>query len=86
MAGSVGQGAGAGTGVGTGTGMGVGTGMAAGTGMGVGSDAGAVAGAGLHGMSERLASVGGRLELRPSSRGFCLIATVPARDGVSVTT
>ena len=43
-------------------------------------------GAGLHGMSERLVSVGGRLELRPSSRGFCLVATVPVRDGVSVTT
>ena len=55
-------------------------------GAGVGTGAGAGTGAGLHGMSERLDSVGGRLELRPSSRGFCLIATVPARDGASVTT
>ena len=80
MAGSVGQlpGAGAGTGAGTGTGMGAGT--------DAGAVAGAGAGAGLHGMSERLAAVGGSLELRPSSRGFCLIATIPARDGVSVTT
>jgi len=55
-------------------------------GAGVGTGAGAGTGAGLHGMSERLDSVGGRLELRPSSRGFCLIATVPVRDGASVTT
>jgi two-component system, NarL family, sensor histidine kinase DesK len=47
---------------------------------------GAAAGAGLHGMSERLGSVGGKLELRPSSRGFCLVATVPVRDSASVTT
>jgi len=36
------------------------------------------AGAGLHGMSERLCAVGGRLELRPAGPGFCLIAAVPA--------
>ena len=36
-------------------------------------------GSGLRGMSERLNSVGGRLELRPDANpGFCLIATVPA--------
>jgi two-component system sensor histidine kinase DesK len=57
-----------------------------GAGAGTGAGTGIGAGAGLHGMSERLGSVGGRLELRPSSRGFHLIATVPARDGVSVTT
>ncbi|HTU75617.1 MAG TPA: sensor histidine kinase [Trebonia sp.] len=38
---------------------------------------------GLHGMSERLAAVGGRLEIQPSG-GFRLIATVPARRGASV--
>lgn len=38
---------------------------------------------GLHGMSERLSAVGGRLEIRPNG-GFCLIATVPARQGASV--
>jgi two-component system, NarL family, sensor histidine kinase DesK len=48
-------------------------------------------GAGLRGMSERLAAVGGHLELRPSSGGFGLIATVPiatvpAGDRVTVTT
>jgi two-component system sensor histidine kinase DesK len=43
-------------------------------------------GAGLRGMSERLATVGGHLELRPSSGGFGLIATVPAGDRVTVTT
>jgi len=74
MVGSVGQPPGAGAGTG------------AGAGPGAGAGAGPGAGAGLHGMSERLGSVGGRLELRPSSRGFCLIATVPVRDGVSVTT
>jgi two-component system sensor histidine kinase DesK len=36
---------------------------------------------GLRGMSERLAAVGGHLELRPGTpAGFCLIATVPALD------
>jgi len=36
-------------------------------------------GSGLHGMAERLSTVGGTLELRPDLRpGFCLIATVPA--------
>jgi len=34
---------------------------------------------GLHGMAERLCAVGGHLELRPGTPGFCLIATVPAR-------
>jgi two-component system sensor histidine kinase DesK len=63
-----------------------GAGAGTGAGAGAGTGAGTGAGAGLHGMSERLGSVGGRLELRPSSRGFCLVATVPARDGVSVTT
>jgi two-component system, NarL family, sensor histidine kinase DesK len=61
-------------------------GAGAGTGTGAGAGTGAAAGAGLHGMSERLGSVGGRLELRPSSRGFCLVATVPVRDSASVTT
>jgi two-component system, NarL family, sensor histidine kinase DesK len=42
-------------------------------------------GTGLRGMSERLCGVGGRLELRPSPRGFCLIASVPERDGANVT-
>ncbi len=40
---------------------------------------------GLRGMSERLSAVGGRLEIRPGSaaaRGFCLVATVPAREAV----
>ena len=43
-------------------------------------------GTGLHGMSERLRAVGGRLELRPGGRGFRLLAMVPAREGVTVTT
>jgi signal transduction histidine kinase len=42
------------------------------------------AGAGLRGMSERLAAVGGHLELRPSASGFGLTATVPAGDRVTV--
>jgi hypothetical protein len=43
-------------------------------------------------MSERLCAVGGGLELRPGTQGFCLVATVPvvpvapARAGVTVTT
>jgi two-component system, NarL family, sensor histidine kinase DesK len=47
---------------------------------------------GLRGMSERLGAVGGGLELRPGTQGFCLVATVPvvpvasARAGVTVTT
>jgi two-component system sensor histidine kinase DesK len=37
------------------------------------------AGTGLHGLSERLSAVGGRLELSPDLHpGFCLSATVPA--------
>jgi len=43
-------------------------------------DATAGTGTGLHGMSERLCAVGGHLELRPAAPGFCLIATVPARE------
>jgi two-component system sensor histidine kinase DesK len=42
-------------------------------------------GAGLRGMSERLAGVGGQLRLQPGDDGFCLTATVPARDSVTVT-
>jgi two-component system, NarL family, sensor histidine kinase DesK len=42
-------------------------------------------GTGLRGMSERLAAVGGHLRLQPGSDGFCLVATVPAREGVTVT-
>ena len=49
-------------------------------------------GTGLRGMSERLCAVGGGLELRPGTQGFCLVATVPlvpvaaATAGVTVTT
>jgi len=46
--------------------------------------AGPEAGAGLHGLSERLAAVGGQLRLSPNNGGFCLSATVPARDSVTV--
>jgi two-component system, NarL family, sensor histidine kinase DesK len=42
-------------------------------------------GTGLHGMSERLCAVGGRLELRPGPRGFGLTASVPVRDSATVT-
>jgi len=35
---------------------------------------------GLRGMSERLSAVGGRLEVRPSSGGFVLVATVPVGE------
>jgi two-component system sensor histidine kinase DesK len=38
---------------------------------------------GLHGMSERLSAAGGHLEIRANG-GFCVIATVPARQGASV--
>lgn len=51
-----------------------------------GSGDAAQAGTGLHGMSERLRAVGGKLELRPGANGFCLIATVPAREGATVAT
>lgn len=44
------------------------------------------AGAGLRGMSERLAAVGGHLQLNPGSEGFRLVATVPAREGATVAT
>jgi two-component system sensor histidine kinase DesK len=44
---------------------------------------GSPAGAGLRGMSERLAAVGGRLQLSPGSDGFRLVATVPARAGAT---
>jgi two-component system, NarL family, sensor histidine kinase DesK len=40
-------------------------------------------GTGLHGMSERLCTVGGSLELRPDAPGFRLIATVPAGDSAA---
>jgi len=40
-------------------------------------------GTGLHGMSERLSAVGGGLELRPGTNGFCLVATVPLAPVVS---
>jgi two-component system sensor histidine kinase DesK len=40
-------------------------------------------GTGLHGMSERLCAVGGCLELRPGTQGFCLVATVPVAPVVS---
>jgi two-component system, NarL family, sensor histidine kinase DesK len=43
-------------------------------------------GAGLRGMSERLAAVGGSLQLSPGGDGFRLVATVPAREGATVTT
>jgi two-component system sensor histidine kinase DesK len=48
-------------------------------------------GTGLHGTSERLCAVGGGLELRQGTHGFCLVATVPlapvvsASAGVTVT-
>jgi two-component system, NarL family, sensor histidine kinase DesK len=42
------------------------------------------AGAGLRGMSERLAAVGGHLKLSPGGDGFRLVATVPVRDGATV--
>jgi two-component system sensor histidine kinase DesK len=42
------------------------------------------AGTGLHGMSERLTAVGGHLKLSPDTGGFCLVATVPVRDGATV--
>ncbi len=44
-------------------------------------------GTGLRGMSERLCAVGGRLELQPGgagAEGFRLVATVPARQRVTV--
>ena len=44
---------------------------------------GSPAGAGLRGMSERLAAVGGRLQLSPGSDGFRLVATVPAREAAT---
>ena len=59
---------------------------------GGGLDGGTGTGTGLHGMSERLCAVGGALELRPGTSGFCLVATVPVvpaesdRAGVTVTT
>jgi two-component system sensor histidine kinase DesK len=47
------------------------------TGGGPGGQAGARAGTGLRGMSERLSALGGHLEVRPSPRGFRLVASVP---------
>jgi two-component system sensor histidine kinase DesK len=35
---------------------------------------------GLRGMSERLSAIGGKLEVRPSSGGFALVATVPVDE------
>jgi two-component system, NarL family, sensor histidine kinase DesK len=55
-------------------------------GAGISPGGGAVAGTGLHGMSERLLAVDGRLELCTGGRGFRLLATVPAREGATVTT
>ena len=46
-------------------------------GPGPGAGAAARAGTGLRGMSERLSALGGHLELRPSARGFRLLASVP---------
>jgi two-component system sensor histidine kinase DesK len=45
---------------------------------GGGAGTGPPSGTGLHGMSERLAAVGGRLSLSPAGRGFRLCATVSA--------
>jgi two-component system sensor histidine kinase DesK len=50
-------------------------------------------GSGLHGMSERLAAIGGRLSLAPADpghkdhndRGFRLVATVPAASAMAAT-
>jgi two-component system sensor histidine kinase DesK len=39
--------------------------------------AGSTGHSGLHGMSERLSAVGGRLEIRPGTAGFCVLASVP---------
>ncbi len=48
--------------------------------------AGDAAGTGLRGMSERLAAVGGELEIVPGlARGFTVIASVPDRSGATVT-
>jgi two-component system sensor histidine kinase DesK len=35
---------------------------------------------GLRGMSERLSTAGGKLEIRPSAGGFVLVATVPVGE------
>jgi glucose-6-phosphate-specific signal transduction histidine kinase len=53
-------------------------------------------GSGLHGMSERLSAIGGRLSLAPAepghkdhndhnARGFRLVATVPAATAMATT-
>jgi two-component system sensor histidine kinase DesK len=56
-------------------------------GAGISPGGGAVPGTGLHGMSERLAAVGGRLRITPAAaRGFTVTAAVPAREGATVTT
>ena len=60
-------------------------GPGAGVGAGAGAEGAAAgdvarparAGTGLRGMSERLSPLGGHLEVRPSGRGFHLIASVP---------
>jgi two-component system sensor histidine kinase DesK len=64
---------------GPGPGAGTETGAAAGVGIGPGDAQPARSGTGLHGMSERLSALGGCLEVRPSARGFRLLATVPAQ-------
>jgi two-component system sensor histidine kinase DesK len=48
------------------------------------ADVAPAGGAGLRGMSERLCTVGGTLEIRPGPGGFRLVATVPAGDRASV--
>jgi len=48
-----------------------------GPGTGVGTETAARSGTGLRGMSERLSALGGHLEVRPSARGFDLLASVP---------
>jgi two-component system sensor histidine kinase DesK len=55
-----------------------GPGPVAGAGAEAGVGVGAVhSGTGLRGMSERLSALGGHLEMRPSGRGFHLLASVP---------
>jgi two-component system, NarL family, sensor histidine kinase DesK len=49
----------------------------AGADVGAGEARPARSGTGLRGMSERLSALGGHLEVRPSARGFHLLATVP---------
>ena len=51
-------------------------------GAGAGEARPARSGTGLRGMSERLSALGGHLEVRPSARGFHLLATVPEEEEV----